>query len=72
MTTIIWRDQYDRDQFLIGIRRENKILDKTQYIVFGTIFVDGLGDMFGLSTEDIQSIKTCPVEVELKMEFYED
>ena len=72
MTTVIWRDQYDGDQFLIGIRRENKILDKYQYIVFGTIFVDGLGDMFGLTTEEIQSIKTCPVEVELKMEFYED
>ena len=72
MTTVIWRDQYDGDQFLIGIKRHNKYLYKDQYTVFGTIFVDGLGDMFGLSTEDIQSIKTCPVEVELKMEFYED
>lgn len=70
--TVIWRDQYDSDQFFIGIKRNNEILKKYQYIVFGTVFVDGLADMFELSAEDIQSIKTVPIEVTLKLEFDDD
>ena len=39
------------------------------YTSYGTVFVDGLGDMFGLESEEIESIGTVPVEVKLSLIF---
>lgn len=67
---VIWRDEHDGDQFHIGIKKV--IRDAPLYIWYGTIFVDGLGDIFGLTQEDFASITNTPIEVDLKLNFYKE
>lgn len=71
-TTYLWRDKYDPDQIHIGTGFYNKTLRKMIYTMWGTIFVDGIYEIFELSYENFEKITETPTKVDLKLDFYEE
>lgn len=61
--TYIWRDSIDGDNFWLGVNKTHNGVDS--YTGWTPIFVDALGDLFRLSSEEISSITTEPTEITL-------
>lgn len=61
---MIWRDQYDKEVFYIGIKSKHGY---TQYI---SCFLGGVIDCFGLTKEEVKLITTEPQPIRLVMLFH--
>ncbi len=62
---LIWRDAHDPDQFYLGI--EWKCHGKTFKRMWVAVHIDGLDDLFDMSSEDLKAIGTAPVPIKLEM-----
>jgi len=71
--TYMWRDQHDHDQIMIAAGRYNKSAEKMTYIIYATIFSDGLDEVFfALPPDFYDKLGTKPVEVELSIKMAEE